>query len=446
MSIPAFSGLNTALRGVQAQQAALDTIAHNIANVETEGYSRQEVVLSASASLNIGAGAKSDGTSAQLGQGVDVLSYRRLRDDFLDLQYRAQNMTAGQSDVTSKRLTVAQTTLATGTPGDVGTLLDKFWSSWTTLSNDPANTAAKAGVVGSAQNLASRLNSLDSDLATVSAQSTSAMSDLLSDAGPIKPIATELAGLNQQISYATQAGVSPNDLLDRRDLLLDQLSQYGQVSVAPDPTLDASGNRAYPGMVQVSFGGAGTPLVSQATVTMPTTATLSATPGGQLGGLQDVAAKVNGYRATLATMASTLISSVNGLSASPVFSGTGAGDIAVIATSATISAGPAGAPASDSSAALAIAALRGGAVDTTYSGLVRQVGSDVQTATNTNTTATSVLTSITAQRQSTSGVSMDEELANMIRFQRGYQAAARALTTMDTLLDGLINSTGRVGM
>ena len=77
---------------------------------------------------------------------------------------------------------------------------------------------------------------------------------------------------------------------------------------------------------------------------------------------------------------------------------------------------------------------------------MRQIGSDVRTATSANTTANSVLDSITAQRQSVSGVSMDEEMANMIRFQRGYQAAARALTTMDDLLNTLINSTGRVGM
>jgi flagellar hook-associated protein 1 FlgK len=145
-------------------------------------------------------------------------------------------------------------------------------------------------------------------------------------------------------------------------------------------------------------------------------------------------------------MAASLISSVNSASSSPVFSGTGATDIAVVATSATISAGAAGGPAGDNSAATAIRALRGGSVDTTYSGLVRQIGSDVQTATSNTTTANSVLDSIAAQRASTSGVSMDEEMTNMIRFQRGYQAAARALTTMDDLLNTLINSTGRVGM
>jgi flagellar hook-associated protein 1 len=446
MSIPAFSGLNTALRGVQAQQAALDVVSHNIANVETPGYSRQEAVFTASPSLRLGAGAKADGTGAQLGQGVEVQSYRRLRDDFLDLQWRAQNMAAGQSDVTAKRLGVLQSGLASNTDGDLGKLLDKFWTSWDTLAANPTSADAKAAVAGAAQNLAQRFTTLDADIAAAGTQATSAVGDMLSDAGPIKPIADELAKLNQQINIQQSSGISPNDLLDRRDLLLDQLSQYGQVSVSADPTLDAAGKPAYPGMIRVSFGGAAAPLVSQTSVTMPTSATLSATPGGQLGGLQDVAAKAAGYRTTLATMAASLISSVNSASATPVFSGTGANDITVVATAATISAGAAGGAAGDNSAANAIRALRGGTVDQGYAGLVRQIGSDVQTATSNNTTASSVLDSITSQRTSTSGVSMDEEMASMIRFQRGYQAAARALTTMDDLLNQLINSTGRVGL
>jgi flagellar hook-associated protein 1 FlgK len=286
MSIPAFTGLNTALRGVQAQQAALDVVSHNIANVETPGYSRQEAVFSASPSLRLGAGAKADGTGAQLGTGVEVQSYRRLRDDFLDLQFRAQTMAAGQSDVTAKRLGVVQGALASNTDGDLGKLLDRFWTSWDTLAANPTSTDAKAAVVGAAQNLAQRFGTLDADIANAGTQATTAVSDLLSGAGPIKPMADELAQLNQQINLTQGAGVAANDLLDRRDLLLDQLSQYGQVSVSPDPTLDAAGKPAYPGMIQVSFGGAATPLVSQTTVTMPTTATLSATPGGQLGGLR----------------------------------------------------------------------------------------------------------------------------------------------------------------
>jgi flagellar hook-associated protein 1 FlgK len=444
MSIGSFGGLNTALSGVTAQQRALDVTAHNIANVETPGYSRQEAVFGVRPSLNVPAGAKLDGTGAQLGQGVDVMTYRRLRDDFLDLQYRAQNMTGGQADVTAQRLGLAQDALGSG-DAELGKQLDKFWSSWQTLAANPQSASAKSAVVGIAQTLAQRFATLDSDFNTIGTQATAAVTDLLSDQGPIKPIADELAKLNTQINMQQGVG-QPNDLLDRRDLLLDQLSRYGQVSVTPDPTLDAQGQPAYPGMVQVSFGGATTPLVSQGTVAMPTTATLSATPGGQIGGLQDVAGKVAGYRTTLSGLASSIITSVNAAASSPVFSGTGATDMAVVATSATISAGVSGGPAGDNSVALAIAALRGGTVDTGYAGLISTIGSDVRTAEGNSSTSASVLDSLTARRQSVAGVSMDEEMSNMIRYQRGYQAAARALTTMDEMLDTLINSTGRVGI
>jgi flagellar hook-associated protein 1 FlgK len=446
MGIGSFGGLNTALTGVQAQQRALDVTAHNIANIETPGYSRQEAVFGARPALTIPSGAKLDGTGAQLGQGVDILTYRRLRDDFLDLQFRAQNMTGGQADATAQRLGLAQDALGTGTAGDLGKQLDKFWSAWQTLAANPQSSSAKDGVVGIAQTLAQRFTTLDSDFATLATQTTTAVTDLLSNQGPIKPIADELAQLNLQINQQQGSGQQPNDLLDRRDLLLDQLSRYGQVSVIPDPTLDGAGQPAYPGMVKVSFGGAATPLVSQNTVTMPTVATLSAAPGGQIGGLQDATAKLTGYRTALNGVASSIITAVNAAAASPVFSGTGANTIAVVATSATITAGAAGGPAADNSVALAIAAMRGGAVDQGYAGLIRSIGSDVAVAQNAIATSNSVLDSLTARRQSVAGVSMDEEMANMIRFQRGYQAAARALTTMDEMLNTLINSTGRVGL
>jgi flagellar hook-associated protein 1 FlgK len=444
--ISTFNGLNIALRGLTAQQRALDVVSHNIANVETPGYSRQEAVFGTSPDLPIAAGATQNGQGVWLGQGVDVLSYRRLRDDFLDLQWRAQNMSGGQAEVSAQRLNQVQTALGSGGASDLGVQLDKFWSAWQTLAANPQSASAKANVVGTAQTLAQGFTRLDTDLAALGSQTTAQVGSLLSAQGPIKPIADELATLNVQINQAQNAGMAHNDLLDRRDLLLDQLSRFGQVSVVPDPTLNASGNPAYPGMVQVSFGGATTPLVSQGTVTMPTTATLSATPGGQLGGLQDVAGKITGYRTTLNGLAASLISAVNGTSSTPIFSGAGSTNIAVVATSSTVSAGAASAAAGDNSVALALAALRGGAIDGGYAGLVQTIGADTANAATTQDTTKRVLDSLTQQRQSVSGVSMDEEMSNMIRFQRGYQAAARALTTMDEALDTLINRTGKVGL
>src|ERR687890_82893 len=122
--ISTFNGLNIALRGLTAQQRALDVTSHNIANVETPGYSRQEAIFAPTQPLVLQPGALQQGAGAQIGQGVDIVEYRRIRDDFLDLQWRAQNMTGGQAEVTADRLGMAQDALASGTTGDLGKLID----------------------------------------------------------------------------------------------------------------------------------------------------------------------------------------------------------------------------------------------------------------------------------------------------------------------------------
>ena len=97
MPISSFYGLQTAMRGLLAQQRALDTTGHNIANASTQGYSRQEAVLAAAPATWIPQGAVQGGAGAHLGSGVDVQAYRRVRDTFLDLQYRAQATRLGEA-------------------------------------------------------------------------------------------------------------------------------------------------------------------------------------------------------------------------------------------------------------------------------------------------------------------------------------------------------------
>src|SRR2546423_3680875 len=94
--VSTFFGLQTTLRGLLAQQRAVDVTSHNVANANTQGYSRQEAVLAPTAAFDIRTGALIGGGGGQLGSGVDVASYQRIRDGFLDLQYRAQAMNEGQ--------------------------------------------------------------------------------------------------------------------------------------------------------------------------------------------------------------------------------------------------------------------------------------------------------------------------------------------------------------
>jgi flagellar hook-associated protein 1 FlgK len=435
MSISSFSGLQTSLRALMAQQAALDTTAHNIANVNTKGYSKQSVELAAALPYTLSAGLTQSGSGAQIGQGVDVLGFRRARDVFGDLQFRAQQMLSGEASTQAQALDQAQDLAGEPSDSGINALLSKYHDSWQALSDHPESTAAKAGLVGAAKSLATAINQLDSGLSLIQSTAASQYTALTGTQGPIQSTAAELASLNTSIVDATARGQQPNDLLDRRDVLLDQLSQYGQVSVTDLGT----------GGISVQFGDAAAPLVNGATVTWPQT--LTTATGGKLGALLDVGSAtgtVGTYRSTLDAMASSLTTATNAIHPG-FFSGTTAASLTVVATTGTVQAGT-GPAAGANDIALAMGALRGGAADTAYAGLVRDMGAGAADAQRRADTSDALAASADARRQSVSGVSLDEEMVDMLKFQRGYQAASRALSTMDEMLDVLINRTGRVGL
>lgn len=436
MQVSSFFGLQTALRGVTAQQRALDVTSHNIANAGTEGYSRQEVAYAAAASLRLPSGL-GNGSGAWLGQGVEIAQFRRMRDTFLDVQFRAQNTTAGYDETNARGVRRALDVF--NEPGEQGinTLLERFWASWNSLANAPSDQAVKTAVIGNATTLAGAINTLDARLAAVEANAANEYTALTTGAqNPIGPIADELGQLNTQIKSFVGAGQSPNELLDRRDALLDRLSEYGLVAITE------LGN----GAIRVDFGDAATPLVDDATVTWPQTLT---TPGGKLEALLNVQTTVASYRADLDAFAATLITNVNAAhtvdGAPAFFGGTNAATISVNATAATIDSGTGTAPGAND-IARAIAALANGTADDLYATLVARVGHDVQVAEASAESSDALRSTIKSRKLSVSGVSLDEEMANMIRFQRAYQASARTMSAMDEMLDVLINRTGRVGL
>jgi flagellar hook-associated protein 1 FlgK len=137
-SVSTFFGLETTLRGLLAQQGALDVTSHNIANANTAGYSRQQAVFTASDPLQVTDGAKLS-TLASLGTGVDIQSYQRIRNQFLDMQYRAQNMVLGQQTTTSDSLSQIETGLQEPSDNGLSSQLAKFWSAWSDLANNPTS-------------------------------------------------------------------------------------------------------------------------------------------------------------------------------------------------------------------------------------------------------------------------------------------------------------------
>ena len=437
-----FMGLETTLRGLLAQQYAIDTTSHNISNAQTPGYTRQQAVLSATDPMAVyGLG---NGTPEALGTGVTVEGFKRIRDTFLDTQYRAQNMQTGYQQTTSQQLDQVQMGLAEPGANGLSAQLSKFWDAWGDVSNSPSDPASRQALVSQADNLVSTFQGLAQALSTVKSQAAAQYTSIVGPQGQVQQIANQIATLDNTIKGQVQAGMQPNDLLDQRDQLLDQLSNLGQVSVQD------LGN----GSINVTFGNTGTPLVADTTVTWPQTLTA---PGGQLGALLDLSktgGTIDGYVASLNTAAKQVADSVNALHSTGTPAGVNfftytagneAATLQVAVTPSQVVTSTTGA-AEANDIALQISQLRGGTADKTYASLVTQIGSDDKNANLQATNSSALLTTIDNQRKSTSGVSLDEEMSNLIAFQRGYEASARAMSTIDHMLQTLIDQTGTSGL
>jgi len=453
MTIPTYMGLQTALSGLEAAQAAIDTTGQNIANASTPGYSRQQVNLTERSPLTIPALSSYTGQGSQLGAGVDITSITRIRDTFLDSQYRSQNSQTSADNTNAQILGQAQASLNEPTSSGLSSVLDTFFQGFNTYSTASNQDGSTQTIIGDGQAVADSLNTLSGQITTLQSQVTQQY-DTLTDptSGAVASDANSIAQLNVQIAQAQSAGLNANDLEDQRDNAIDDLSQYSNVYVSTQSN----------GMVNVSFGNAAsaaqngttdaTPLVDGGTVNLSqnlSDSNLSGSSGtlGSLLGLYDSTTgtgTLSNYLTTLNGVADQLVTTVNGAissadsqgaTATPFFdpSGTTAATIAVNPSLSSTSTPYTAAEAS------AVNALSGGSAEQTYQAFVTQVGGDVQSAQNSQSTSQSLLTAIGNQRQSVSGVSLDEEMTNLIQFQQAYQASARVESTINDTFTSLLS-------
>src|SRR3954454_9276465 len=337
MPVSSFFGMQTSLRGLLAQQRMLDTTGHNIANASTKGYSRQEALLSASTALQLTVNGKANSVGAHLGTGVDVQGFRRVRDQFLDSQYRAQNTNVNEWSAKASQLDSAEMSLAEPGENGINQQLAKFWNAWSDLSKSPDGTAAKQALVQNANGLVDSIQSVRSQMVAAQQGANDQYTAIAGPGGEVSKIAQELASLNNTISKSLVDGDAPNDLMDRRDLLLDQLSGYGQISV----------ENLTSGSTNVSFvdrdSGITYPIVTDQTANWSGPPAGDWNPGGELGGLQQVGKTpggiVDGYLATIDSFTKTLADTVNTTYGGPFFE-YGAPEGQTIAVSSAIQAAP----------------------------------------------------------------------------------------------------------
>lgn len=245
-----FGTLNVSNLGLQAQQKALDVVSHNIANASTDGYSRETVTMEAEGSSQ--ASLLSCGSSAQVGAGVLITSINRVRDTFLDYQVRSETSIKGTYEKRESYLSQVESIInGTSTTGLNADFSD-FFSSWQSLSSSAETSDARTVVAEKSKTLADDLNNTYNKLQTLKTDCQSATKDQIFQ---INDILNQVDKINQQIKNVKVSGTEPNDLMDQRDLLLDQLSQEFNINVdsqkfdGVDVSPGNSGQIKYPNLV-----------------------------------------------------------------------------------------------------------------------------------------------------------------------------------------------------
>ncbi len=450
-----FSALHVALSGLRAAQLGMDTTSHNVSNASTEGYTRQRVDFTARRPRTRPFG--------QLGTGVTVTDITRGRNLFLDARVRTSMAGAAEADVRAGFLRRAEAALGEpdlGVTRELSNLLDSFEE----LAVNPADTSTRMGVLVQLDALATRVNQAH---AGVEALRSDAMATLRGRIAEVNDLLGQVAKLNEGILETNVASGSPNDLMDKRDVILDRLSQMLGIRVT----------QADGGAVQVSLGGISLvsgpgvrALAVDASGQILHPSGLVVVPGGEILGLQQsyttdlpaFAAKIDDFAVDLATALNTIHTSGYhaGGTGGPLLSydpGNPAKSLARALTdpaqvATATSSGPPF-PVYDGGIAEQLAALRtslsaaGGTatLSDAYSTIVTALGRDVSSFATVAETQQGLAVAAERSRMSAHGVSVDEEMVSLMEYQRMYEAAARVITAVDEALDVLINRTGLVG-
>jgi flagellar hook-associated protein 1 len=458
MGLSIYSTLFVARKGLMAQQVGLSVTGQNITNVNTEGYTRRQAVLTASPDSG----------------GVDVAGFRRYVDEFSNRRLVAEKSVLGFSEQRSSILSQVGELFNDLENTGLGTALDDFFGGLTLLESSPDDLTVRQQALAFGANVASTFNRISSDLTEVKR----GIDDLLrASVSEINQCSDQIASLNKDIRLGVANGDDVSDLEDSRDRLISQMSEQADITYVEGddhqitvyleggmPLVDGTNvshlsvsTSAAPGAAPIEY------ISSNGTVSDITAMIKDGALGGALQARDD---EIPAYLQELDQLAYDFATAVNAQhSAGYGLDGVGGRNFfeplaspinaaAAIAISADVdgdpyaiaAAGdPAGAPG-DNTNAIALSELSdqllayGGTmtVAEAYSTLVGEVGVAIQTAADSVAMRETSISSIESIRDSQAGVALDEELTNMIAFQRAYQASARVVSTVDTLLQTIL--------
>lgn len=461
-----FSGLGTAASALHAHQTRIAVIGDNIANIDTPGYAAQRVELGALGSGNWGVF-----SGRALQHGVDVVGITRRRDELLENAARNSGSDAAMANAQAQSLQSIEAQLGPLREGSFSDQLNQFFNSFDDLGNEPNDPAARQVTLQRAEQVAGSLRS-QWDLFTTAR--TDEIDRITDSVAQVNRLVDSIADLNLQVKAGSLNGQAPNSLIARRADQVAKLAELVDIDVVQDLTneltinLDGvmlvSGGRPTHLRVDSTVDPALAPLgMERVTVNAPNGRELTIGTGALGGHLVTTNVTVPGLVEDLNAFANQFVADVNaihstgfgqdGATGRDLFSLTTgiAGDIEV---SADVAGRPdfLGASATatgtfDGTVAAQMAALGNAASGPTklYDGFVAKLGAATERATFAADIASQSASHAQAGLDKAIGVSLDEELTELMSAQRAYEASARVITAIDEMLRTLISSTGLVG-
>ena len=466
-----FGTLYLGQQSLQVQRQGVEVSGHNLANVNNPAYARQRLHIQTLPPIRT--------TFGSVGTGAEVATIRQLRSSLLDSQLQGEFSVRGFLESNQSALQFGQAILgqtinsqavgADGTTGvggqnGIAAGLSDLFNSFQGLATSPTSLPRRQAALQSAQDLASQLNQIDQRLGQLN---VSLNKSVQTDVGMANDLITQIASLNQEI-FNSEGGApgSANDLRDLRQQRLEELSKLVSVQTTEQPNgmvnLSISGSSMVTGVavndtLQTYDPGTGNLLLRTTTGATPLTLT-----GGSIQGTIDARdGALQGLRDGLNTLASTLITEVNaihnagfsltGTTGANLFIGNTAADIAVNAAllndpSLLQASGVTGATG-DNQAALAlaqlanrqIAGLGNQTLASNYGQIATGLGQSLASVNNSLVDQDAVESMLLRQRDSISGVSLDEEMTELVKYQKAFEASARLITTVTEMIDTVIN-------
>ena len=416
------STLNTAKSGMNVSQVAIQTTSHNISNINTPGYSRQRVNQSASSPYSM-PGKNSNFGAGQIGTGAQIDDVTRIRNSFYDYQYRSESHQYGSTSVKYEYFKNIEGIFNEPSDTAISSSLNSFFNSWSELSKDPQSSGVKSVVIENGKYLSNSINSAFKRLESLE-EGLDKQSEYIMD--EVNSMLSQLDKLEKNIKIIQGSGKSPNDFLDQRDQLLDNLSFKLNIN---DKDVKATLKKAYD---------------ANGKVTLDDLTKSGVKISGELEGTLSMKQEINKYKDGLKQLANTITSNVNKAAGQEIFK---AKDGELISINPEMLQEPEKINVT-ADIALKVYELKsekvningkGMTINTFYNSMIQDLGQSSAAVIRDESNQSKLLENIDSSRSSVSGVSLDEEMISLVQLQHTYSANAKVMSTIDSLLDVVVN-------